>query len=204
MAARLCCSASFCSDMAWSTLVGGVMSRISMRLSRTPHLRVASAMWSCIFELMVSRSDSDSSRVSSPKTARSAVRAIWSMARPKSLTSNRASLTSVTWQKMVALTHRETLSLVITACWSPVRGNSRTSTLSIRSASGSSTCRPGCWIVLNSPNRLTTPTQPCCTTFRHDFKNTTMRAKMATATTASAIDAPAEPMIMRTTSWAPL
>ena len=114
-----------------------------MRLSRTPHLRVASAMWSCIFELMVSRSDSDSSSVSSPKTARSAVRAIWSMARPKSLTSNRASLTSVTWQKMVALTHRDTLSLVITACWSPVRGNSRTSTLSIRSARGISTWRPG-------------------------------------------------------------
>ena len=141
-----------------------------MRLSRTPHLRVASAMWSCILELMVSRSDSDSSRVSSPNTARSAVRAIWSMARPKSLTSNSASLTSVTWQKMVALTHRDTLSLVITACWSPVRGNSRTSTLSIRSARGISTWRPGCWIFLNSPNRFTTPTQPCCTTFRHDFK----------------------------------
>ena len=44
-------------------------------------------------------------------------------------------------------------------------------------------------MVLNSPNRLTTPTQPCWTTFRHDFKNTTMRAKMATATTARAIDA---------------
>src|SRR5450755_5093844 len=48
MAAFLCCSASFCSDMAWTTLVGGVMSRISMRLRRTPHFTVASAMWSCM------------------------------------------------------------------------------------------------------------------------------------------------------------
>ena len=55
-------------------------------------------------------------------------------------------------------------------------------------------------MLLNSPNRLMTPTQPCWTTFRHDFKKTTMRAKMATATTASAMDVPTEPMIMATTS----
>ena len=48
MAARLCCSASFCSDIACTTFIGGVMSRISIRLSRTPHLAVASAMWSCM------------------------------------------------------------------------------------------------------------------------------------------------------------
>ena len=41
-------------------------------------------------------------------------------------------------------------------------------------------------MVLNSPNRLTTPTQPCWTTLRHDFRKTTMRAKMKNATTASA------------------
>ncbi len=204
MAARLCCSASFCSDIAWSTLAGGVMSRISIRLSRTPHLRVASAMWSCILELMVSRSDRDSSSVSSPNTARSAVRAIWSMASPKSFTSNSASFTSVTWQKMVALTHSETLSLVITACWSPVRGNSRMSTLSIRSARGTRTWSPGWWMALNSPNRFTTPTQPCWTTLRLDLRNTTMSEKIATPTTTSAIDVPADAMIMVTTSWTPL
>jgi hypothetical protein len=80
IAARLCCSASFCSDIAWRTLVGGAMSRISIRLSRTPHFIAASAMWSCIRLLIVSRWESDWSSVSSPKTARSAVRESWSTA----------------------------------------------------------------------------------------------------------------------------
>ena len=80
MAARLCCSASFCSDIACTTFNGGVMSRISIRFSRTPHLAVASAMWSCMRLLIVSRSESAWSSESSPNTARSAVRESWSTA----------------------------------------------------------------------------------------------------------------------------
>ena len=85
-----------------------------MRLSRTPHFMVASAMWSCIRALIVSRWERDWSRVSSPNTARRAVRESWSTANWKSLISNRAAFTSITWQKMVALTCSETLSSVMT------------------------------------------------------------------------------------------
>jgi len=59
-------------------------------------------MCSCIRVLICSRCESDSSSESSPKTARRAVLESWSMARRKSLTSKRADLTSMTWQKIVA------------------------------------------------------------------------------------------------------
>ena len=57
----------------------------------------------------------------------------------------------------------ETLSLVITDCWSPVMGNSRMSTLSIWSTKGRRMRRPGWSTDRNSPKRLTTPTLPCWT-----------------------------------------
>src|ERR1019366_7085893 len=67
---------------------------------------------------------------------------------------------------MVALTHNETLSMVITDCWSPVMGNSRMSTFSILSTKGRSTRNPGWSTDLNWPKRLTTPTLPCWTILR--------------------------------------
>ena len=59
-------------------------------------------------------------------------------------------------------------------------------------------------MVRNSPNRFTTPTQPCWTTLRQDFRKTTMKAKMKKPTTATPMDIAAEPMIMATTSLSPL
>ena len=129
-----------------------------MRLSRTPHFIVASAMCSCMRVLMVLRSERDWSRVISPKTARSAVRDNWSTASWKSLISKRADFTSITWQKIVAETRNATLSLVMTDCWSPVIGNSRMSTFSMRSAKGKRMDMPGWRIDRNSPKRFTTPT----------------------------------------------
>ena len=70
-----------------------------------------------------------------------------------------------TWLKIVAFTMTATLSLVIT-CWrSPVRGVSRTSTIFINSMKGMMMVNPGFLMSLNSPKRVTTPTNPCWTTW---------------------------------------
>ena len=91
----------------------------------------------------------------------------------------------MTWQKMVALTHNETLSLVMTDCWSPVMGNSRMSTFSILSTNGRSMRSPGWSTVRNSPKRLTTPTLPCWTILTQRDTNQRPRPKPATTATTT-------------------
>src|ERR1039458_2483636 len=83
---------------------------------------------------------------------------------------------------MVAETHNETLSLVITDCWSPVMGNSRMSTFSILSKNGRRTRRPGWSTDLNWPRRLTTPTLPCWTILRQREANQTAPPPPTTTT----------------------
>src|SRR5271167_3560881 len=95
---------------------------------------------------------------------------------------------------MVALTWSDTLSLVITACWSPVIGNSRTSTFSILSTKGIRIRMPGWSTDLNSPSRLTTPTLPCWTIFTKRERNrapnpTPARTAMMTIPNTSPADA---------------
>src|SRR5277367_2571835 len=87
---------------------------------------------------------------------------------------------------MVALTHSETLSALITDCWSAVMGNSRMSTFSIRSTKGRRTRRPGWSTDLNWPRRLTTPTLPCWTILRQRDMNQ-MTPAPPTTTTATTI-----------------
>ena len=83
---------------------------------------------------------------------------------------------------MVALTCNDTLSLVMTACWSPVMGNSRMSTFSILSTKGRSTHNPGWLTPLNSPKRFTTPTLPCWTILTQRDKSQAASPMLPTTT----------------------
>ena len=141
--ARFSWSACFCSASASRIFGGGVISTISMRAMRMPHLSVTASICCCTSVLMRSRSDSASSSDSVPMTERSAVRASASMAMSKLATLNSACLASTIWVKIVALTVTTTLSLVITSWRSPGTGISRMSTRCSESMNGAMITRPG-------------------------------------------------------------
>src|ERR1700691_4522908 len=86
---------------------------------------------------------------------------------------------------MVALTQSDTLSMVMTDCWSPVMGNSRISTFSILSTNGRKIRRPGWSTDLNWPKRLTTPTLPCWTILTQREANHDARPPPAITTTTT-------------------
>ena len=163
MRARFSWSACFCRANAWRIWGGGAISTISIRLMRIPHLSVTASMCCCTSVLMRSRSESASSRLIVPITERSAVRARASMATSKSAMLNSACCASTTWVKIVAFTLTTTLSLVMTSWRSPGRGISRMSTRRSESTNGTMMTRPGSWVRVYSPSRLTTPTSPCWT-----------------------------------------
>ena len=140
-----------------------MISTISMRAMRMPHLSVTASICDCTSVLMRSRSDRASSSERVPMTDRSAVRASASIATPKLATLNRACLASTIWVKIVALTVTTTLSRVMTSWRSPGTGISRMSTRCKPSMNGATMTRPGSWVLRYSPSRLTTPTSPCCT-----------------------------------------
>ena len=134
--ARFSWSACFWRASAWRIWGGGVISTISIRLIRIPHLSVTASICCWTSTLIRSRSDSAWSSDSVPMTERRAVRASASMATSKLAMLNSACLASTTWVKIVALTATTTLSLVMTSWRSPGRGISRMSTNTIASMNG--------------------------------------------------------------------